>query len=69
MSTTLPRGTIRTELVKPPRTVDIRYRISLPDGYELREFYNRCTKKSVLGFYCETHEEREAFEREKNADK
>jgi hypothetical protein len=66
---TLPPGSTKIELVNPPRTVDIRYKIRLPDGYELREFYNRCTRKSVLGFCCETQEEREAFERERNADK
>lgn len=43
-----PEGTTRTEIFF--RLTHPRYRITLPDGYELRETYDRYQKISIL-FY------------------
>ena len=41
-----PKGTTHTELF--PRTMSPRYQIRLPDGYELREVYDRHREISIL---------------------
>ncbi|HVB22940.1 MAG TPA: hypothetical protein VNG51_13440 [Ktedonobacteraceae bacterium] len=43
-----PEGTTKTEIFL--RHTHPRYRITLPDGYELREIYDRYQKISIL-FY------------------
>lgn len=51
-----PEGTTRTEIFF--RLIHPRYRIILPDGYELRETYDRYQKISIL-FYPSEQLERE----------
>ncbi|MFL5692309.1 MAG: hypothetical protein ACJ795_10925 [Ktedonobacteraceae bacterium] len=43
---TFPQGTLRTESF--PRLYNERYQITLPDGVQLREMYDRCQENSLL---------------------
>ncbi|MFL5705219.1 MAG: hypothetical protein ACJ8AG_20650 [Ktedonobacteraceae bacterium] len=43
---TFPEGTIREEIF--PRMYNARYTITLPDGVQMREMYDRCQEKSLL---------------------
>ena len=41
-----PEGTMRTEIF--PRLYNERYTITLPDGFQIREMYDRCQEQSLL---------------------
>jgi hypothetical protein len=43
---TFPEGTMREEIF--PRLYNARYTITLPDGVQMREMYDRCQDKSLL---------------------
>jgi hypothetical protein len=43
---TFPEGTTRTEIF--PRLYNVRYQITLPDGFQVREIYDRCREQSLL---------------------
>ena len=43
---TFPVGTMRKEIF--PRLYNGRYQIMLPDGYQMREMYDRCQEYSLL---------------------
>ena len=43
---TFPEGTMRMEIF--PRLYNERYQIALPDGFQIREMYDRCQKYSLL---------------------
>ena len=43
---TFPEGTMREEIF--PRMYNARYTITLPDGVQMREMYDRCQEKSLL---------------------
>ncbi len=43
---TFPEGTTRTEIF--PRLYNARYQITLPDGFQVREMYDRCREQSLL---------------------
>jgi hypothetical protein len=43
---TFPEGTLRVEIF--PRLYNERYTITLPDGVQMREMYDRCQEKSLL---------------------
>jgi hypothetical protein len=43
-----PEGTRQTEIFL--RLTHPRYRITLPDGFELRETYDRCQNISILSY-------------------
>ena len=43
---TFPEGTTRTEIF--PRLYNERYQITLPDGFQVREIYDRCREQSLL---------------------
>ncbi len=49
-----PEGTIRTEIFL--RLIHPRYRITLPDGYELRATYDRYQNISILFYLPEQPE-------------
>jgi hypothetical protein len=46
-----PEGTTKTEIFL--RLIHPRYRITLPDGYELRETYDRYQGMSILSYPSE----------------
>jgi hypothetical protein len=41
-----PEGTMRVEIY--PRLYNERYTITLPDGFQIREMYDRCQEQSLL---------------------
>ena len=41
-----PEGTMRTEIF--PRLYNERYQITLPNGFQIREMYDRCQEYSLL---------------------
>ena len=41
-----PEGTMRAEIF--PRLYNERYQITLPDGFQIREMYDRCKEYSLL---------------------
>jgi hypothetical protein len=43
---TFPEGTTRAEIF--PRLYNERYQITLPDGFQIREMYDRCKEYSLL---------------------
>ena len=43
---TFPEGTTRMEIF--PRLYNERYQITLPDGFQVREMYDRCREQSLL---------------------
>jgi len=43
---TFPEGTMRMEIY--PRLYNERYQITLPDGFQIREMYERCQEYSLL---------------------
>lgn len=43
---TFPEGTMRMEIF--PRLYNERYQIMLPDGFQMREMYDRCQEYSLL---------------------
>ncbi|MBV9258777.1 MAG: hypothetical protein JO215_12255 [Ktedonobacteraceae bacterium] len=57
-----PEGTTRQELY--PRTVDIRYKVMLPNGRELREVMNRVSERRALLIVTITQEEKDRLKRQ-----
>jgi hypothetical protein len=43
---TFPEGTMRREVL--PRLYNERYMITLPDGFQVREMYDRCQEYSLF---------------------
>jgi hypothetical protein len=43
---TFPEGTTRMEIF--PRLYNERYQITLPDGFQIREMFDRCQEQSLL---------------------
>jgi hypothetical protein len=43
---TFPEGTTRMEIL--PRLYNERYQITLPDGFQIRQMYDRCQEQSLL---------------------
>lgn len=43
---TFPQGTTRTEIF--PRLYNERYQVTLPDGFQMREMYDRCEEQTLL---------------------
>ena len=41
-----PEGTTKVEIF--PRLYNERYQITLPDGFQLRQMYDRCKEQSLL---------------------